>query len=264
VILEMTILEEDSRMCGHSLNQFTQSFNVLQQPHSSPLEGINNRISEGFLVNKNQVLEMCNNGLNKKKEENESKNYSKKSQYINTSFHNILQKNYCKDNNQMYCIVPPYYNVPINEFYSSSNAVQSLIENDATKLPFNVSNLSELFESNDKEKHTPQGVQELIYALQIGGSRCKMEAAISLRSLATSHHILQSIFIELGGIGPLVNLLKYTAEEAHWPMELRAKATITVRAEAALALASLSVNNDFNKDAIGAAGAIPLLCELIQ
>jgi len=263
----MTILEEDSRTYGHSLNQFAQSFDVLQQLHSLPLEGINNRINDRFLVSKNQGFEMCNNGLDKsymdRKDENISKDYSKKSHYINTSL-NALQNNCCKDNNQMNCIVPPYYNVPVNEFYSSSNALQSLNENDATKLPFNISNLNELSKSSDKEKHTPQDVQELIYALQVGGSRCKMEAAISIRSLATSHHILQSIFIELGGIGPLVDLLKYIAEEVHWPPELRAKATITVRAEAALALASLSVNNDFNKDAIGAAGAIPLLCELIR
>jgi hypothetical protein len=45
---------------------------------------------------------------------------------------------------------------------------------------------------------------------------------------------------------------------------MREKAMITVRAEAALALASLSVSNDDNKSAIGAAGAIPLLCDLIQ
>nr|PNR33002.1 hypothetical protein PHYPA_024945 [Physcomitrium patens] len=63
--------------------------------------------------------------------------------------------------------------------------------------------------------------------------------------------------------GPLVDLLKYKAEESHWPLELREKTSITVQAEAALAIASLCANNDNMKDVIGAAGAIPLLCDLI-
>lgn len=262
----MTILEEDSRTYMHSLNQYTQPFNVLQYLKSMPLEGINNRINEGSLVNKNHIFEMCNKSLDNNcggKEDKIFTDYFKESHYINTSL-NTFQKNYCKDNNQMHCIVPPYYTVPFNEFNTSSNALHSLSENGTKKLHFNVPNLCELFEGNDKENHIPQDIQELIYTLQIGGSRCKMEAAITIRSLATLHHNLRSIFIEAGGIGPLVDLLKYLSEEAHWPVELRAKATITVRAEAALALASLSVSNDYNKDVIGAAGAIPLLCELIQ
>jgi len=255
----------------HPLNPFIQSCNVLQHLQSMPLdslEGINNRVNKGLSVNKNRIFEICSNNLNEncndnRKEAQISKNYSKESHYINTSL-NTSQKNHFKGNNQMNYISPHYYNVPFNEIHTSSNVLQSLIENDITNLPFNMPNLTELFEENDKKEHTPQDIQELIYALQMGGSRCKMEAAIAIRSLVTSHHILQSVFIEIGVIGPLVDLLKYIAEEAYWPTELRAKATITVRAEAALALGSLCVNNDYNKDAIGATGAIPLLCELIQ
>lgn len=107
-------------------------------------------------------------------------------------------------------------------------------------------------------------IQDLIKALQMGRSRSKMEAAITVRSLAASSNAHQAAFIAAGGIRPLVELLIYEAGETHWPPEMREKATITVRAEAALALASLSVSNDDNKGAIGAAGAIPLLCSLIQ
>jgi hypothetical protein len=156
-----------------------------------------------------------------------------------------------------------HHSVTWNEFNINSNALHTLIKNDTKDLQCNGPNLNDLFENKDKDKYIPQDIQELIYALQTGSSRCKMEAAITVRSLATSHHILQLALIEARGIGPLVNLLKYKAEEAHWPIELREKATITIRAEAALALASLSVNNDDNKDIIGEAGAIPLLCELI-
>lgn len=114
------------------------------------------------------------------------------------------------------------------------------------------------------DKLNTQSIQDLIRALQTGGSRSKMEAAITVRSLAASHNLHQAALIAAGGICPLVELLSYEAGETHWPAEMREKATITVRAEAALALASLSVSNDDNKGAIGAAGAIPLLCDLIQ
>ncbi|KAG0599324.1 hypothetical protein M758_12G143400, partial [Ceratodon purpureus] len=189
--------------------------------------------------------------------------YPKEPPNIETSL-NTLQTSHCRDHNQMNCIVPPYYSAPMNEFNMSSNALHALVEDSAKDLQSHGSNLSGLFENKNKDKNIPQDIQGLIYALQTGGSRCKMEAAITVRSLATSHHILQLALIEAGAICPLVNLLKYKAEEGHWPPELREKATITIRAEAALALASLSVSNDDNKDVIGAAGAIPLLCELIH
>ncbi|KAL3690803.1 hypothetical protein R1sor_004454 [Riccia sorocarpa] len=116
----------------------------------------------------------------------------------------------------------------------------------------------------EPDKTWSQYTQELIRALQIGGSRTKMEAAIAVRSLASSHNVHQVPLIAAGGLRPLVDLLSYEAGETHWPPEMKEKATITVRAEAALALASLSVSNDENKAAIGSAGAIPRLCDLIQ
>lgn len=225
-------------------------------------------MNEGQFTYRNHMFKMYTNGLedvSEWKEKNTFGNYSKEPSYIETSL-NTLQRSHHKDNNQTNCIVPPYYqySIPLSEFNINSNALQTLGENDAKNFLCNGQSFGELFESKYKDKHIPQDIQELIYVLRSGGSRCKMEAAITVRSLATSHHILQLALIEAGGIGPLVNLLKYKAEEAHWPIELREKATITVRAEAALALASLSVSNDDNKDVIGAAGAIPLLCELIQ
>ncbi|KAL2623311.1 hypothetical protein R1flu_003516 [Riccia fluitans] len=124
--------------------------------------------------------------------------------------------------------------------------------------------MSSVQESAETDKTLSQYTQELIRALQMGGSRTKMEAAIAVRSLAASHNVHQFALIAAGGLRPLVDLLSYEADETHWPPEMKQKATITVRAEAALALASLSVSNDENKGAIGAAGAIPRLCDLIQ
>ena len=264
----MSILEEDPRTFTNSLNQSIHAFNILHNQNLGPLsiEENNNMINERSFVNHNHMFKIHGNGLDEVydwKEKNIFRGHSREPSYIEKSV-NTLQRNYHRDNDQINCIVPPYYNVPLTEFNINSNDLHKLVENDTKDLQCTGSNLNELFESKEKNKHIPQNIPELIYALQIGGSRCKMEAAITVRSLATSHHILQLALIEAGSIGPLVNLLKHKAEEAHWPMELREKATITVRAEAALALASLSVSSDDNKDIIGAAGAIPLLCELIQ
>ncbi|KAJ7536118.1 hypothetical protein O6H91_12G056900 [Diphasiastrum complanatum] len=107
-------------------------------------------------------------------------------------------------------------------------------------------------------------MENLIRALQTGSSRSKMEAAIAVRSLATSESIYQVAFVSCGGIQPLIELLTYEAGELHWPCDMQLKATITVRAEAALALASLAVSKDEFREAIGAAGAIPFLCNLLH